>query len=378
MRIGILTHNYPPNPQERKDAGIFVYDFVSELAKKEKVFVFCPDFQGKKEKYIKAPVYWFKWGGGKEKFGDWNLYNPISIIKFFRLMWYGQREIVKFVQRNKVDILLSCWTLPSGIFAIFAKLRLKTPFAIWCLGSDLNKYAKIPILKQLILYAINFSDIRFANSHLLCNNGKNLSGEKFIFLPAITNIKTKVKLLEKRKNNKFNFLYVGRLEYVKGVDILLKAANLLANKRKDFVINILGDGSMTKGLHEDRVSLGLEKIVVFHGWADERKVSSCMTRSDSLIIPSRSESLPLVLLEAANFSLPIIATDVGDCKRLISQYNIGITVPKENHQALSEAMNQMINSSNKFTESLSGFKSISKFFSQKNAVNIFLNEVKKL
>jgi len=82
LKIGILTHNYPINSKERKDAGIFIYDFCQELSKYAQVFVFCPDFGGKKEIYKKIPVTWFDWGGGNEKFGNWKLLIQYMFLSF--------------------------------------------------------------------------------------------------------------------------------------------------------------------------------------------------------------------------------------------------------------------------------------------------------
>ncbi len=377
LRIGIITHNYPTTSKERKDAGIFIYDFAEELSKKAEVFVLCPDFGGKKENYKEVPVTWFGWGGGSEKFGNWKLYNPLHLWRFLKLIFNGSYMARKFVDDNAIDICLACWALPSSIFAWWAKKTIGVQYASWSLGSDVNKYTNYPILGTIIKKVITDADLRFANSYLLLDKVKQISGKDCKFLPAITNINVsapKVKL----PKNKYNFLFVGRLEKVKGPDLLIEACNLLVKTETDFTVNILGGGSMD-GQLKDVSSKVLSKNVYFQGWADEKKVAGFMKSSDCLVISSRSESLPLVLLEAAKFALPVISTDVGDCKRIIEKYKIGLVSRKDSAENLSHQMSLMMRDYKKIIKkSTRGFANLSKDFSQEITAKNFLQEVNKV
>jgi|SRR5581483_4379805 len=368
IRIGILTHNYPSNHSDRKDAGIFIHDFANELAKYSKVFIFCPDFGGKKERYKKVPVTWFNWGKDNTKFGNWKLYNPIYIYKFFKMLFIGQKEATNFARINKLDYCVACWTIPSAIFALIIKIKLKIPYAVWSLGSDVNKYSKIPILSQLIHLSLRLANKRYANSHLLCDKVENISGKRCKFMPAITNFKlakiSKVSLNKKE----VNLLFVGRLEKVKGADTLIDAIKLAKNQ-KTISLNILGDGSERNALEKKAP----KRIVKFRGWADESMVGGYMKESDCLVIPSRNESLPLVIIEASKLKLPVIATKVGDCERIIKKYKIGISVEKENPQALAKAIDYVSN--NKLNKKKMLFKKLTTDFSQEKTVKNFLKEI---
>lgn len=374
LRIGIISHNYPASSKDRKDAGIFIHDFAHELSKNADVFVFCPDFGGKKEKYKKVPVTWFDWGGGTEKFGNWKLYNPVYLIKFLKLMILGQTKAIEFAKKNKLDYCLACWAIPSSIFAFRIKNKLKIPYAAWSLGSDVNKYSRIFILNKLISISLNNANVLFANSFALCEKVEKLVSKKCYFLPAITNFNKRSKTNSKSKRDKFTFLFVGRLEKVKGPDILIDAIKKLSKNNKNFTVNILGDGTMKKELKN--LSKDYKNFVNFHGWADENKVSFFMQNSDCLIIPSRSESLPLVMIEAAKRNLAIIATDVGDCKRVIDKYKIGATVDIVEPGNLSKIMQKMLKGEIYIQEK--GFETLAKDFSQSKASLMFLSKIKNL
>lgn len=370
MRIAIFTHNYPLTSKERKDAGVFLYDFAHEIAKKHKVFIFCPNFKGEKESYNNVPVTWFDWGGGKEKFGNWKMFDPVTYVKLFKLIRSGQTEALNFVKKNKIDYILAAWSFPSGIFAQYASQKTEIPYATWSLGSDINVYAKIPFIKQWLQIILSKAQTRFANSYLLCDKVKLISKKQCVFMPAITNFTNKE--IEKivLDKNKTNFLYVGRLEKIKGPDVLIRACKLLLKTNKNFELHILGDGRL-----QSELELNKPGNVHFYGNSDKKRIVGFMKSCDYLIIPSRNESLPLVLLEAAKMGLPIIATQVGDCRSLIEKYKVGYSVKPNNPQDLAKAMIGAIRHKDK-QQYLPGLKKIAKKFVQSEAVKILLKSVK--
>lgn len=377
MRIGILTHNYPRTSDDRKDAGIFVYDFAQELSKEGEVFVLCPNFAGKKEEYKKVPVTWFDWMGGNEKLGSWKTFDPLSLIKFISLILEGRRAALKFAKENKLDFLLACWAIPSGVYGEYVKRHTGIPYSTWSLGSDLNVYVKYPILSNLIKNSLRNADVRFANSYLLLDKIKKIVGLDAQFLPAITHFDVKGVKPTKLDEKKFNFLFVGRLEKVKGPDILIKACNRLNKQGVNFSLKIVGEGNMREKIRAMIVDFGLERKVKLLGRLGKTEVASLMLGSDCLVIPSRNESLPLVLIEAARAGLPVVATDAGDCRRLIEDYNIGFVAGVQDEE-LADFMKAAANEGKQFKERRKeGLKKISERLSQENAVNILLEAIKK-
>lgn len=297
MNIAIFAHNYPKNKNDRKDAGIFIRDFAGELRKKHKVFIFCPNY------------------GNSKKFGNWSIFNPLSAVNFFRNIFFGIKESLKFVEKNKINYVLSAWAIPSGIYALAAKLKHGTRYGVWYLGSDLNIYSKYPILSNLISILSKRADNLFANSYALAK----IATEKYkkcLMLPASTKVEGNTRFTKKLELDikKINILYVGRLEKVKGPDLLVEAAKKI---NKKFVIRMIGEGTMKSSL--DNQSDNIELL----GYLGLNEMASYMSASDFLIIPSRNESLPLVILEAANYKLPVLSSDVGDCRYVLTKYKVG-------------------------------------------------------
>lgn len=379
MKIGILTHNYPRTKNERKDAGIFLMDFANEINKNREhtkfdVAIFSPDFGGKKDVDKNIPVTWFAWQGPHKKLGDLNMFSLSSLWHLLKLLIIGSSRAVQFVKTNDVDYNLVAWAIPSGLYAYWVKKVLGTPYGVWNLGSDINKYAKYPILRQIVILILKNADHIFANSYDLVKKVEEISGKKVFMLPAVTRFNSIEKNEVHERNNHIKFLFVGRLEKVKGPDILLDAVRILIKNHPglSFSVDILGGGQMEKELNETVQKLALRKQVHMVGWADERTVSRYMKTSDCLVVPSRSESLPLVILEAAKSSLPVIASNVGDCPFLIKKYKIGFSFENKDVKALADCMEKFI-----FSKKLNkiGFARLIQDYSLEKSVEFFTEKV---
>ncbi|QQG47062.1 MAG: glycosyltransferase [Candidatus Woesebacteria bacterium] len=350
MRIGIITHNYPSNSKERKDAGTFVYDFAMNLISKGcEVYILSPNFKGKKENYTKAPVTWFTWLGGKKKLGDLSLTNPTHLLYLADLMIRGPIATIKFVKKNKIDFCICMWAYPSGFFTIVAKKFTKVPYGIITLGSDIFVYTKFLPAKYLISYICKNADALFGNSYRICDAVENLSKKKCEFLALSTSLKIKIPKNLKIKNKKFTFLFVGRLEKVKGPDILIESAKILKKQKIKFEILMVGPGTMYEFLKEKINQYKLQDYVKLLGPIfNRKKLSNLFLTTDSLVIPSRSESMPFVLIEAIYAGLPAVTTTVGDMKKMVNKYKIGFTTDPENPKKLAVAMTRAIKEGKNF------------------------------
>lgn len=133
--------------------------------------------------------------------------------------------------------------------------------------------------------------------------------------------------------------YIGRLSHEKGVDLLLDAFAVLPSPRANASLVIVGDGPMRDVLAGQVARLGLEERVHFLGPVDDMKTLYEML--DLLALPSRSEGMPNVLLEASSFDLPMVATDVGDVGSIL-RGGAGTLVPAGDIAALASGMDHAL------------------------------------
>ena len=135
------------------------------------------------------------------------------------------------------------------------------------------------------------------------------------------------------------WVVAGRLEEQKGHDLLLDALVTLYRQGLDFTLAVAGDGSRRGWLEQRALSLGLSPRVQFVGQLDD--VGSLLAAADGVILPSRWEGLPLVLLEAMARGRPIVATAVGGVADALEDGVSGTLVPPNDIGALAAALEHL-------------------------------------
>lgn len=130
-----------------------------------------------------------------------------------------------------------------------------------------------------------------------------------------------------------------RLSPEKGVDVLLDAALKLKQERFPFLLLIAGDGPESEALRQRASHGALDGTVEFLGAV--RDMNSFYADIDALVIPSRSEGLPNVLLEALAAGLPVVATRVGAVPDVLGDSTAGILVNPGDVVALADACSQL-------------------------------------
>ncbi len=105
-----------------------------------------------------------------------------------------------------------------------------------------------------------------------------------------------------------DLVFVGELRLLKGVDVLLDAIALLAGQGRAVTATIVGDGPDKSDFTDRAERLGLSGTVHFAGAMPAR---TAFARGRVLVVPSRAESLPYIVLEAGAAGLPMIVSRVG-------------------------------------------------------------------
>jgi glycosyltransferase involved in cell wall biosynthesis len=131
--------------------------------------------------------------------------------------------------------------------------------------------------------------------------------------------------------NAADLVFVGELRAIKGIDVLLEAVALLHQRGCRVSATIVGSGPDEKTLHASVEAHGLTRDVHFLPAMPARQAFSL---GRMIIVPSRSESLPYIVLEAAGAGLPVIATRVGGIPEIFGP-DSGRLIPPENALALA-------------------------------------------
>lgn len=130
---------------------------------------------------------------------------------------------------------------------------------------------------------------------------------------------------------------VGRLDPVKGHDVLVRAFAQLLGLVPDARLVIAGDGGFRPALVRLAADLGVEPFVEFTGELDPAGVRDRLADAGVFVLPSRSEGLPLALIEAMAAGLPVVATAVGGVPEVLTP-GTGLLVQPEDPARLATTL----------------------------------------
>lgn len=232
------------------------------------------------------------------------------------------------------DEVLSTWLYPDGVVAARIAKKAGKPHWILVQGSDVfhlrhpgrrkaildacGKAAGILCVWEGLKKQLVESGVDAGKIHTIAN-GVNADLFKF---------RTKSearRLLEggdharkARPDGQEIVLFAGNLVEVKGADRLMEIwLKLLQMRERDIHLAIIGDGPMRKSMQSGLASLSSRATVSFLGTMPHEEVACWMNLADCLCLPSRSEGMPNVVLEALVSGLPVVSTDVGACGELL-------------------------------------------------------------
>lgn len=132
---------------------------------------------------------------------------------------------------------------------------------------------------------------------------------------------------------------IGRLAPAKGHAVLLEAFATLKQKGRKVRGYMVGDGSLRRDLETRIQQLGLDGAVTIAGFTDD--VGAVLELADLVCIPSLTEGLPNVMLEAAAAHVPMVLTEVGEVPSILDGGVDAVLVPPGDHEALASAIEQV-------------------------------------
>jgi glycosyltransferase involved in cell wall biosynthesis len=164
-----------------------------------------------------------------------------------------------------------------------------------------------------------------------------------VYIPNGINVEDWETKNQSKKNGKFTFIAVGRLEEEKGLKYLIEAAAKLRESRNDFQVQIIGGGSLHDNLEKQINNFNLNDTVFLLGRRSPKELKILYAKANVFVLSSLWEEMPLTLLEAWAAGLPTIATKVGSIPHIAQ--NISILITPANSMELSSIMDKIANDS---------------------------------
>ena len=293
-------------------------------------------------------------------------YNGIKVISTYGIniggirslfyTFFGTLQLIKTVRKYNIDIIHGHYLFPAGLIAVLAGIFTKKKVYVTAHGSDIFcLYPQHKFMQPVIKFVLKKVDVVLAVSEAL---------KEEILKINIPNIGNKVKLnwntvninefkpeddlslddmqslksLKKELNipeNKHVIIFVGNIIKRKNVATILDGKKHL---KSDCTLVVVGDGPLLSNLKEKAKDEEI-RDVIFTGARND--VADLIRISDILILPSFSESFGLVLIEALACGKPVIGSNVGGIKEIITK-DVGLLVEPNDYNGLANAIDLIL------------------------------------
>jgi teichuronic acid biosynthesis glycosyltransferase TuaC len=356
LRVLVISRNYPNNVIDVM--GLWVQGPVLESARFCSVKViapvpYCPPLPFLPQDFSRyRRVQRSRWDGGVQVFHPRFLTGPRYSTSRIELRLY-QAAVRKQADRLRgefpFDLIHAHFTDPDGIVASALGRRYRVPVVIteqniWGEWVGQNR-ALLQEAIQAVRGCKRFIVVsEFARSTVERHAGKI---EDAVVIPD--SVDGSVFCLPPNGQERIpdQILFAGLLRPVKGVDILLRALRILAD-RGCMVKLVLATAAVfaSHRREEQRLrtmarELNIEDRVRFAGKQSHPELAGLMQQSAALVLPSRSESLGMVLVEALACGTPVVATRCGGPEEILNE-RVGVLAPREDPEALAGAIESVL------------------------------------
>lgn len=292
--------------------------------------------------------------GGGDTFFDLNLkistysLNDKNIsfkYNFLSVIW----KIRKFIQENKIDTLVVVDSI-SCVFTVPALTCLKINHICWehfHFKNDNGSKFRVWGRKLAARYCNHIVTLTRKDLEFWENGLKKINAN----LVSISNPTPYINTCNNPSLNYKVVISVGRLTQVKGYDLLIEAWKKVCDQNPDWKLYIVGSGEEKQNLEMLATQLGIIDRIKFTGQTTD--VRTFYEKSSIFCLSSRNEGLPMVLLEAQAYGLPIVAfdCDTGPSEIVVNKEN-GFLVPNGNIESLAYHLNEIINFENEKYEKM--------------------------
>jgi glycosyltransferase involved in cell wall biosynthesis len=331
MRVLILTNLYP-NPWQPHRAAFNRQQFAA-LAKTH-------------ETRVIAPVAWTQKLHQPTVLRDNMIVEHPTFVfppKMLR-SWHGhfyersvQPVFDRIVNRFAPDVVLASWAYPDAWAAVRLAGRAGLPVVTKVHGSDVLMLERHPQKRRATVEALCRSDAVVAVSRHLAAAVRSLGAGCHIVHNGV-NTKLFHPDTSQQKREPI-ILFVGNLVPVKGIDTLIDACAQLARRGATFQCQIIGDGPMREKLARQITRLRLDGNVELIGALSMENLPERYRAASVLALPSFSEGIPNVILEAQACGTPVVASAVGGVPEVLGKQGL---VPPGDAQALADALERTL------------------------------------
>ncbi|MDP2723360.1 MAG: glycosyltransferase [Bacteroidales bacterium] len=277
----------------------------------------------------------------------------IAITRFYKACYLGKKRLTKEI--GNPDLLHIHILTRLGIIGLFYRWFYGIPFIVsehWSryleLTGSFNGRLRKFITRLVIKNASFVTTVTQNLAHAMQRH--HLTGAPYVVMPNVVDSAFFDKtIVPKQPDGHKTFIHVSCFEdKSKNISGLLRAVKLLAGKRNDFRLVLVGHGMdflRMKGYAEE---LGIPgNMLNFTGLLQGKDLVDQMSRADMLLVTSHYENLPVVIIESFVLGIPVLSTRVGGIAEIIDDSN-GLLISPGDETELVAKMDQFLDGEIKF------------------------------
>lgn len=263
------------------------------------------------------------------------------ILKYSCLLFRALFATLRF----KPNIIHSHYIFPTGVIGLICSPLYNSHHVITSHRGDIFE---MPFRSRVHFY---FTKLCLMKAHRIIAVSEEIRNKMIKEFNVAQNkihvidMGVKITKLNKKKrdrnifddNKPIRILFIGISFFRKGGNTILKSAEIIKRSisRKFYILFI---GEKPNGIDTELKLRGLYHNIRFLGFLTHDKTLKIISNSDIFILPSRSEGLPIAMLEAMSFHLPVIVTPVGDIPKVVKNLYNGLFVPYGDEISLANAL----------------------------------------
>lgn len=244
------------------------------------------------------------------------------------------KRLKKFVNDNGITVVHTHTT--SSFIGFVIKLITKNTILIW--HNHTGAYTELKGMKLWTLKLISYYFDTVLNVSKALNNWtlKKLNSKKCFYIPNFADFSDDNKVTKLKGIRGKRVVCVAALRQEKDHLTLLKAFKKLLTQFPDWTLHLVGKDykdSYANAIHSFIESNNLEKSIFIYDVRSDIKY--ILSQATIGVLSSKSEGMPVSLLEYGLAKLPVICTNVGACASVIKHESSGYIVPPENYEKLA-------------------------------------------
>lgn len=273
--------------------------------------------------------------------------SPLYAIMPLFFLASGMRRARALARERQYDIVHVHWPMPMALLGWAARRGGAMPMVTTFYGIELRwVQSRLPFLGWLVRWAARTSAQAVAISSYTARELRKFADVPIEVIPYTAELPAPTASAMGRASDR-SILFVGRLIERKGVHHLIRALGSVRERAPARLV-VIGDGPERSRLEQMARDAGVAEYVDFRGRVSNEELRQAYATTNVFVLPAvfdtrqDTEGLGVVLLEAMNYSVPVIASDIGGITDIVQHDRTGILVPPGDEPALANALSRVL------------------------------------